>query len=103
VWAAASAADHVAHLRRYMEGQVPNDLRSLADTLVGLNIKVAKAPYWRAYKITYLTGERVKVASSDVVRIDEYQELAARAGPDLITIQEQPCPGGTKVKYWYLC
>jgi len=70
---------------------------------VGLNIKVAKAPYWRAYKITYLTGERVKVASSDVVRIDEYQELAAKAGPDLVTIQEQPCPGGTKVKYWYLC
>ena len=103
VWAAASGADHIAHYRRYAGGQVPNDIRSLADSLVGLNIKVAKAPYWRAYKLTYLTGERVKVASSDVVRIDEYQELAEKAGKDLVTIQEQPCPGGMKVSYWYLC
>jgi hypothetical protein len=102
VWAAASGADHAAHLWKYMNG-VPNEIRSLADTLVGLNIKVAKAPYWRAYKLTYLTGERVKVASSDVVRIDEYQELADKAGPDLVTIQEQPCEGGTKVRFWYLC
>lgn len=105
IWAAASGVDHVKHLRRYMSGQVPNDIRSLADTLVGLNIKVAKAPYWRAYKLTYLTGERVKVASSDVVRIDEYQELADKAGPDLVTIQEKPCQGGSQiqVRYWYLC
>jgi hypothetical protein len=103
VWTAASGADHLAHLRRYAGGKVPNDIRTLADSLVGLNIKVAKAPYWRAYKLTYLTGERVKVASSDVVRIDEYQDLAEQAGADLITIQEQPCPGGTQVRFWYLC
>jgi hypothetical protein len=43
------------------------------------------------------------VASSDVARIDEYQQLAGEAGEELLTIQEQPCAGGEPIAGWFLC
>jgi hypothetical protein len=48
-------------------------------------------------------GERVKVASTDVVRIAEYQRLASAAGADLVRVLEEPCAGGMQVGTWYLC
>jgi hypothetical protein len=98
-----SGVDHWRQVERYWGGKQPNDLRVLADELVRRHIHVAMAGYWRAYKITFLTDEQVKVASSDVVRISEYQRLANAEGPNLITIQDEPCPGGDHVSAWYLC
>jgi hypothetical protein len=98
-----SGIDHWRQVERYWGGRQPNDLRVLADELVRRHIRVAMAGYWRAYKITFLTDEQVKVASSDVVRISEYQRLADAEGPNLITIQDEPCPGGDRVSDWYLC
>jgi hypothetical protein len=98
-----SGIDHWRQVERYWGGRQPNELRVLADELVRRHIHVAMAGYWRAYKITFLTNEQVKVASSDVVRISEYQRLANAEGPDLITIQDEPCPGGDHVSAWYLC
>lgn len=80
LWLVASAMDHVAYARRYLDGE-PNEPRRLADALVGNHITVARAPYWIAYKVTFMAGERVKIASTDVVRIQEYQTLADAAGP----------------------
>jgi hypothetical protein len=98
-----SGIDHWRQVERYWGGRQPNDLRVLADELVRRHIHVAMAGYWRAYKITFLTDEQVKVASSDVVRISEYQRLADAEGPNLITIQDEPCAGGEHVSAWYLC
>jgi hypothetical protein len=98
-----SGIDHWQQVERYWGGRQPNDLRVLADELVRRHIRVAMAGYWRAYKITFLTDEQVKVASSDVVRISEYQRLADAEGPNLITIQDEPCAGGEHVSAWYLC
>ncbi len=101
-WAAFSTADHVSEMRRFAAVTEPDEIRVLADALVARGIKVAEATYWRAYKLTYLTGERVKVSSSDYVRIDEYQRLAHQ-DPHLVRIQESPCPNGDRVSRWYLC
>jgi hypothetical protein len=101
-WAALSAADHVREMRRFGAVTEPDEIRVLADALVSRGITVAEATYWRAYKLTYLTGERVKVSSSDYVRIDEYQQLAQK-DPRLVRIQESPCRGGERVSRWYLC
>jgi hypothetical protein len=98
-----SGIDHWRQVERYWGGRQPNDLRVLADELVRRHIRVAMAGYWRAYKITFLTDERVKVASSDVVRVSEYQRLADAEGRNLVTIQDEPCPGGDHVSAWYLC
>jgi hypothetical protein len=74
----------------------------LADTLVERGARTAYAPYWTAYTVTFMTGERVRVASTDVVRIDEYQS-AALSDPRAVQIRERPCPGGEQIARFYLC
>jgi hypothetical protein len=86
LWMAGSAVDHTAFARRYLSGQ-SNDVRLLTDGLVAKGVTVARAPYWIAYKMTFLSGERLKVASTDVVRIDEYQKLADAATPPVTEIR----------------
>ncbi len=100
-WAVVSALDYVRLYQRY-NGARPSDLRVLSEALVARGVRVASAPYWTAYAVTFMSGERVKVASTDFVRIDEYQREAS-ASPDAIDIRDQPCDGGEQVARWYLC
>ena len=100
-WASVSLADTARLYLRYATAD-PDELRVLADALVARNVRTADAPYWTAYAVTFLTGERVKVASTDFVRITEYQAAAA-ADPDAIQVREQPCARGERVARWYLC
>lgn len=103
VWTACSGVDHARLLERYRGRREPDTLRALADALVARRVRTAEAVYWRAYKLTFLTGERVKVASNDFVRIDEYQDLAAAEGDRLIGIREEACAGGERIAGWFLC
>jgi hypothetical protein len=99
-WTAVSVADTARLYAKHLGGP-PADLRVLADALVARGITTAYAPYWTAYAVTFMTDERVKVASTDFVRIEEYQSLAA-AEPGIVEIRDQPCPGGEQVARWYL-
>jgi hypothetical protein len=101
VWAAVSAVDH-GQLMAAWRHPPPNELRELIDGLLARDIHVAQARYWRAYNVTFLSQERVIVASTDVVRIQEYERRAVAEGPNLVTLSEEPCPG-EKLLYWYLC
>ncbi|MCC7007344.1 MAG: hypothetical protein IT184_00860 [Acidobacteria bacterium] len=102
-WSVLSAADHAALMRYYEAHGVPHDLHDVIAALGARNAHVAEAGYWRAYKITFLAREQIKVASTDFARIDEYQRLANEAGPALVTISEQPCDAGERVNAHYLC
>ncbi len=101
-WALFASIDNVALMRRYAAG-VPDVYGEVAKGLVARGITVAQAPYWHAYRLTFLSGERVKIASTDFVRINEYQGLANAAGDQLITLQEQPCGAAEKLGPLYLC
>jgi hypothetical protein len=103
VWAVFSGVDHAQLFARYDGGREPNEPREMADALEARQLHVAQSDYWRAYKLTFLTGERVKVASTDFARIDEYQKLAVAAGNQLVTIQPHPCMGGEHLTTWFLC
>jgi hypothetical protein len=103
LWAAGTAVDNARFAVPFVTGRAPNDLRPIADALVARNVQVAEATYWRAYKITFVARERVKVASSDYVRIDEYQRLANEQKDGVLRIEEQPCPSGEPVGGWFLC
>jgi hypothetical protein len=103
VWAGCSAVDHVRLASRYWGGREPNEVRVIADALVARGRSVAISTYWRAYKITYIAQERVKVAATDFVRIDEYQRLADAEGDRLIEIRETPCAEGEHISVWFLC
>ena len=101
--AVTSATDHTRLLAHFMTGREANETRDLASALETRGIRIAESGYWRAYKVSFLTRERVKVASTDVVRISEYQRLARDAGASLVSIQDVPCQGGERVSLWYLC
>lgn len=102
-WAIFSGVDNWRQFSRYASGAVPNDMRDLIAALDARGATVADAPYWRAYKLTFLAQERIKVASTDFVRIEEYQTLAAAEGAKLTHIREKPCDGGEQVAGWFLC
>ncbi|HYN09333.1 MAG TPA: hypothetical protein VES67_18265 [Vicinamibacterales bacterium] len=102
-WGACSAIDNVKQAARYVSGYEPNKIRELADALESRGLHVAEAGYWRAYKLSFLTQERLKIASDDYTRIDEYRRLADREGDRLIRLAERPCPGGEPVVEHYLC
>lgn len=106
VWSAFSAIDHARLAERYRGATQPDHIQELADALVARGITVAQAGYWRAYKVTFIARERVKVATFEVVRIEEYQRLAREAGDSLVIIREGPegaCRGGESVGIWWLC
>jgi hypothetical protein len=93
----------VALARQFFAQPPARELRDVIDALRARGVQVAETGYWRAYKLTFLAREEVKVASTDFVRIDEYQHLANAAGRRLVSIREQPCPGGHVVGEYYLC
>ncbi len=49
--------------------------RLIARHLEARGIKYATSDYWLAYSLTFLTNERVIVASDDFVRIATYKKL----------------------------
>jgi 4-amino-4-deoxy-L-arabinose transferase-like glycosyltransferase len=103
LWAALSLADHARMAGPFVAGREPDPMGDVARALEASDVQVAEADYWRAYRLTFLTGERVIVASTDFIRIDEYQNRASAAGPDLGRLQDTPCDGGQPVATWYLC
>jgi branched-subunit amino acid transport protein AzlD len=101
-WAVMAVADHTRVLFRYLGDPPANPAREIADHLRARDVDVAEAEYWQAYRITFLTRERVRVASRDFVRIDEYQTLMRTRG-GVVEVSEEPCPGGEPVAGLYLC
>jgi hypothetical protein len=99
-WASVAAADHVRLTAKFASAG-PSDLRVLSDALQARGIRVAYAPYWTAYAVSFMSNERVKVAT-DHALIDEYQRLASEQ-PKLVNIREARCPGGEQVARWYIC
>jgi hypothetical protein len=102
-WSGLSAIDNYRQAERYVSGYEPNKIRDLANALEARGLHVARAGYWRAYKLTFLTQERLKIASTDYERIEEYRRLADQEGNRLLRLQEKPCPGGEPVVEHYLC
>ena len=87
-------------------GVTAMDLTLLAQQLPDRGITVARAGYWRAYELSFRTSERVKVASTDIQRIREYQDLADRAGSAVVYIETEPCEWRQELEEfagWHLC
>jgi hypothetical protein len=102
IWAAAAAVDHVRYASAFVSRLVPNEMRAVADALVGAGVTTARAGYWSAYELTFLTNERVRVASTDFVRISEYQTLADREGAARVA-RDPGCERSRPIGPWFLC
>ena len=102
-WGILAIVDHTRVLATVIHQPPSYPAREIADRLVERHVPVAAAGYWQAYEITFLARERVRVASRDFVRIQQYQDLFIERLRDALVIQENPCPGGERVAAWYLC
>ena len=78
----------------------PNEHRVLADYLVDHQIKYARAIYWDAYAVDFLSREQVIVASSDIIRIPEYQRTVDEHAAEAVRLSRLPCSGGATVASW---
>lgn len=105
MWTAVSATAHVRLVREYLYQEPANSRRDLATYLVTNRIRYARADYWTAYVTTFLSRERVLLASTDMIRIDDYQRQVDAHRAEAVTVQTTPCAGdgGTEAvagMYW---
>lgn len=102
-WASLSIVDHAQVLVTFATNPPPNSAQQVVDELIARDVDLAEAGYWQAYRLTFLAHERVRVASNDFTRIDEYQALAQARPTEGFRISERPCPDGQPVGGVYLC
>ena len=102
-WALLAAIDHGLVAFRYVRHPVSNEPRALAEQLIADGTRTAIGGYWRAYIVTFVAGERVRVASRDFVRIKEYQDEFERQTTNIVALSDEPCPNGRKVGTVFLC
>jgi len=100
LWAGINLFDHVRLIAASALEPPWNEHRVLADYLVNNHIRYARAIYWDAYKLDFLTRERVTVASLDVVRVEDYQRSVEAHADAAVTLARQPCSGGPIVASW---
>jgi hypothetical protein len=102
VWAALTVADNVRLLREYLVSPPQNNYRELTDYLVEHRIKYARAIYWDCYVVSFLSGERVIVASTDKVRVGAYQARVEANAANAVRLRRLPCTSGKVVASWCL-
>jgi hypothetical protein len=100
IWAASSVVDNARLVRVMKKEPPPRPHRVMANYLAERGIKYARAGYWDAYVITFLSKERVIVASTTTVRISAYQSEVDAHAADAVTLTRLPCEGETKIAAW---
>lgn len=99
-WAAPTLGDSARVAREYIVTPPANAHRLLADYMTEHRIKYAWAIYWDSYRVTFLSKERVIVASTDIVRIPGYQTRVELNRLNAARIVRLPCDEGIHVAEW---
>jgi hypothetical protein len=60
-------------------------------------VRYAYADYWTAYYVTFLTQERIVVASDAIVKVRTHNRLVDAHRAEAIRISRRPCPGGQQL------
>jgi len=92
IWAAVQFVDHTRLLTRSIAQGPTSPRHVLARYLGEHGIRYAWADYWDAQVLTYLTAERIVVASENVARISIYQTEVESHSQEAVRISRQPCP-----------
>ena len=100
VWAAGNIVDNARLARHLDRHPPPKPHRRMATYLEATGVKYARATYWDAYVITFLSQERVIVASTTTARISAYQAEVEAHASEAVMLQRLPCDGPTKVAAW---
>ncbi len=104
LWAGVSARSHAQLLREYLSAPPPNGARQAVQALIGDGFRHGRAPYWVAYRLTFLAGERFVLASEPPVRIRAYQRRPPDLPGPVEWIRSTPCAGGRRLaEGFYRC
>jgi very-short-patch-repair endonuclease len=72
----------------------------LTEFLLSHQIRYARAAYWDAYVVDFLSRERVIVGSDGPSRIPKYEDLVNEHRDAAVHIERQPCEGQLAVADW---
>ena len=104
IWTTAAAAVFAlslgAHARLIHEYAThpPTPLKAdLIRALEARGVRYAYADYWTAYYVTFMTRERIVVASDAIVKVRTHNRLVDAHRAEAIRIARRPCPGGTQL------
>jgi len=100
LWAAANLFDNVRVVRAAVADPPGSEHRVLVDHLLDQRIRYARAIYWDAYMVDFLSRERVVAASVDVIRIPDYQKEVDEHAAAAVMLQRLPCEGRERVASW---
>jgi hypothetical protein len=100
LWGAANLWDNARLIREALHDPPGSEHRALTDYLLEQRIRYARAIYWDAYVVDFLSGERVIVASVDTFRIPEYQKRVEEHADAAVNLERIPCDGPRRVASW---
>lgn len=96
-WSAVSAVAHGRIWAEYLSHPPVAAKAMIIRQLEARGIHYAMSDYWIAYAVTFMTNERIIVASEDYVRIAEYQREVETHRAQAIRILRAPCADGREV------
>jgi hypothetical protein len=100
LWGAVNLWDNLRLVREALLDPPRKEQRALVDYLLEHRIRYARAIYWDAYMVDFLSGERVITASVDIVRIPEYQKQVDEHANAAANLERLPCSGSRRVASW---
>lgn len=101
---AVAALAHARLLSEYVRHPPEGAKQQIVKHLESRGIRYGYADYWTAYPITFLTDERIVIASDDFVRIRAYDTIVEEHRAEAVKISRTPCDGGRPIiRGVYLC
>lgn len=95
---AISLTAHARLLAEYTTHHQPVPLKQeLIRELDARGIRYAYADFWTAYYVTFMTRERIIVASDDAVKVRTYNRLVEAHRNEAVRISRRPCPHGQQL------
>jgi hypothetical protein len=100
LWGTTNLVDNVRVIRDAYVHPQPNPHAELTDFLLRHQIRYARANYWDAYVVDFLSRERVIVGSYGPARIPDYEHLVDEHSDAAAGIKRMPCEGELHVVQW---
>lgn len=96
-WTLLAALSHARLLLEYTTGPPKAPKQELIRALEARGIQYGYADFWVAYYVSFMSKERVILASDDMVKVRTYNRLVDAHRSEAIRISRRPCPGGEQL------
>lgn len=103
-WLALVAVPHGRLLLEYLTHPPVGPKQLVVRTLEAQGVRYATSDYWIAYAVTFMSRERIVVASEDFLRIPGYNDVVKAHAGESVRISRTSCVGGrTVTPGLYIC